>query len=763
MTRHFKKIVILLTILILKPLFAQVGFQGWILDADTAEPLETAQVIVLDSDIGTVTDKSGYFNIILPETEFDIVLQMSGYQSDTINTKKLTKKSKQQYYYLERKPFEFNPVTVTEYINNNKNAPMALNLDIGIMSSRSVLGEVDVFRLIQNLPGVSYTNDFSGLLFIRGNNWDHNQITFDDVPILNPYHFGGAYSSFNAESVKQVEFVPGKYSAEHGGYLGGRINIVPKTGDENQAYPTKISLGLLSSKISTGKKFGNNSYFFSYRRSYLDLIEKMVSDNSSYYFADFHGGYKYQINNKNSISFHYYYSKDVFTNFLEKDEDEIKGLTQPFWGNKLYSFKWQYTNKLNIKILSHIYSSVSKAYSNTTHIDINNELKNYTWIEKFNLSINQHNLCTGFQFQLLDYDHSWNIQDSEELWNIVRPPESIFFDYAPSKFNFNNSTKTMSLFLQDEYKINSKLQFNSGLRFGWFELADYYYLIPSFQIIREFSNNKKIFITISQQEQYRYTLKSITNSDYFAPFSAYFFMKENQKPLSSLNFSTGYHWDIPELFLFRIEAYVKQMKNIPKKSEYSSHEIIYDKLKASGIDFYIDRYKQKGINISAAYSLSYINVLENNKQYPASYHRLHNLKLEVAYRSKKGIQMGFRGIYLSGLPYTPILGKFLGAGTDVDDGIYWRIKDPFSFSGALGLVRGEKNSQRFPSYHRIDFDISKMWTFEKSRLWLKLQVLNVLNKKNPIEYKWELYHDKSLKDDFLNLSTIPSIEVTYEF
>jgi len=163
-------------------------------------------------------------------------------------------------------------------------------------------------------------------------------------------------------------------------------------------------------------------------------------------------------------------------------------------------------------------------------------------------------------------------------------------------------------------------------------------------------------------------------------------MKENQKPLSSLNFSTGYHWDIPELFLFRIEAYVKQMKNIPKKSEYSSHEIIYDKLKASGIDFYIDRYKQKGINISAAYSLSYINVLENNKQYPASYHRLHNLKLEVAYRSKKGIQMGFRGIYLSGLPYTPILGKFLGAGTDVDDGIYWRIKDPFSFSGALGLV-----------------------------------------------------------------------------
>jgi len=171
-----------------------------------------------------------------------------------------------------------------------------------------------------------------------------------------------------------VEFVPGKYSAEHGGYLGGRINIVPKTGDENQAYPTKISLGLLSSKISTGKKFGNNSYFFSYRRSYLDLIEKMVSDNSSYYFADFHGGYKYQINNKNSISFHYYYSKDVFTNFLEKDEDEIKGLTQPFWGNKLYSFKWQYTNKLNIKILSHIYSSVSKAYSNTTHIDINNEL-----------------------------------------------------------------------------------------------------------------------------------------------------------------------------------------------------------------------------------------------------------------------------------------------------------------------------------------------------------------------------------------------------
>ncbi len=740
------------------------GIRGWVADSQTAEPLETAQVMVLGKDFGAVTDKNGFFKMILKTGHHHLTFQMVGYQTDTVAIDISPDRTEKIYVYLQKKPYQYEPVTVLEFRKESAVSPMGLNLDISTLSSRPVLGEVDVFRLVQNLPGVAYTSDYSGLMYIRGSNFDQTQIAFDDAPILNPYHLGGTYSGFNAEGVRSVQFSPGIYNAENGGYLGGRINIVPKDGTESQRYHAKLSFGLLTSKISYGNSIGRSSFFFTARRSYFDLVETLFSGEiGSYYFYDMQGGYKLLLNKDNYISLHCFYSRDLFTDILEHDEIGVKGLTQPSWGNRVISLKWQSNLGAGSKLLSHFYISSGDAYSNTLHIDIDNRLENISWRESLNRKTGKHDISAGFEISRLTFQGDWRLQDAVELANnTTGPPEYIFFDYAPEKYSYCDSTWQMVFYLQDAYEINPLTRIYAGIRTGWYGLGKHYFFVPRFQLTQNISPNTELIVTLARHEQYFYTLKTVRDSDYFAPFSAYFPINAGEKPLRSNYLSAGLKGLVPGLFNLRLEGYLKQMENIPAISKYRSHEKIRQKQFASGLDIYVERQMQKGISYSAVYSLGFARIREGKNSYTASFERLHHIKLECSYLSKTGWQVGLRGFYLSGLPYTPLIGKFIGAGTDDDEEIIWAIDYSHEYRGGFGLLRGEENSMRFPPYHRLDLNVSKVWYFEHSRLWLKLQVLNVYNKKNPVEYRWELYQ-KPIRDDVNNLPTVPSIEITYEF
>lgn len=741
---------------------------GWIADDITAEPLETAQLMILGTDIGTTSDRNGFFHLRLKPDNYKIIIQMVGYKSDTMSISIDGSKIKKLYVYLKQKPLEQQPIDVVGFRKRINFSPMDMNLDIRTLSSRPVLGEVDVFRIVQNLPSVTYTNDFSGLIYIRGSNFDQTQIAYDDVPILNPYHLGGAFSSFNSDGVKSVEFSPGIYEAKHGGYLGGRLNILPKDGDNSQRYKNKISIGLLSSKISFGKTIGKHSLFLAARRTYFDLVESLFSgEYGPYYFYDLQGSYKYKINNSNSIHFNYFLSKDIFSNILEHDEEDIKGLIQPYWGNQVTSIKWTSSPNMKFRIQSHIYFSNGIAFSNTNHIDIDNRQKIWGLRQNFDFISNKHNISTGLIIDKLHYQGEWNINDATELGNIVGIPQYIFFDYAPEKYSYKDSGYQIIGYIQDTYSLNASNYISGGIRAGWNEISQNYFILPRLQYIKELSPNNSITVNFSQNEQYYYTLKTANYSDISAPFSAYFPVRSGDKPLRSNNFAVGYRGLLPKSFTIRVEGYYKKLYNIPAINKYGLHEVVYNDQNSTGLEILLDREIQDGLSISSSYSLNFISQEKNGKRITAPFERRHTFYNEVSYLSKRGWQFGIRWNFLTGLPYTPLVGKYVGAGSDDQDirtgNFGWDISSTEGGNSKWGIVYGKENSLNFSPYHRMDINVSKAWYIGNTRLWLKLQIMNVYNRNNPIKYRYRLYSNTTIEDNFNNFPIIPSFELEWEF
>lgn len=736
--------------------------QGWIADIQTAEPLETVQVIVVGEEIGTITDKNGFFEITLNQGSHKLLFQMAGYQDDTLEIQIPGDRAGKIYVYLSTKPYLYDSVTVFQQRQFESLGLMEKKLDIGMLTSRPVLGEADILRQVQNLPGVAYTSDYSSLIYIRGSNYDQTQISFDDTPILNPYHLGAIYSGFSIEGVLSVQYSPTNHTAKQGGYLGGRINIIPRNGLESRNYRTKLSFGLISSKISYGNRFDRSSVFFTARRSYFDIVQQFISDDpGDYYFHDAQAGFTYRFSKNNFVSINCYYSRDFITNVLENDEFGIKGLTQPSWGNTTISLKWKTNFRIKGHLLSHVYYSKSDAYANTNHIDINNYLENFAWRERYEWRGIKHHLSTGFEIARFNVCSDWNISDAAELSNIVRPPEYIFFDYAPAKYNYADYLLQTVFYLQDIYEINSLTQILVGVRIG--TVGKHFIRVPRFQLMRKIDEKTDFITTCARQEQYFYTLKSTQGADFLAPFSAYFLIQGCEKPLYADYFSGGVERLFGHNIQLYVEGYLKHLKNIPVVSEYRSHEVIRQEQLATGIDLRLERNIPKGINVNISYSLGLIKMKEKERWYFAGYDRRHHLKAECSYLNQKGWQLGLQGMYLSGLAYTPQMGIFIGAGTAENEEIFWDIDYSFNDYGGLGIVKGEKNSLRFPPYHRLDIYAAKVWYLAHSRLCLKIQVMNVYNHKNILEHVWDLSYQKSVKDDLYNFPTIPSIEISYEF
>ncbi len=736
--------------------------QGRIADAQTAEPLETAQVIVIGEAAGTVTDENGFFDIALNEGNYNLLFQMAGYRNDTLEIVVPGDNRVKIYIYLSPEPYLYDSIIVLKERQSNSLGLLDINLDIGMLSSRPVLGEVDVFRQVQNLPGVAYTSDYSTLIYIRGSNYDQTQIAFDDTPILNPYHLGAIYSGFNAEGVRSIQYSPTGQTAQQGGYLGGRINIIPRNGLESRNYHTKLSCGLVSSRLSYGNTFGRSSVFFTARRSYFDIVQNFISDEPvNYYFYDMQGSYTYRLNKDNLINLNSFYSRDFLTGVLENDEINIEGLIQPSWGNRVFSLKWKKYFEKRGSLLSHLCLSKSDANANTNHIDIDNYLGSATWRETFEWFTRNHTIVTGFEITGFNFSGDWNINDAAELGNIVRPPEYIFFDYAPAEYNYADRLLLTVFHLQDIYEFNSLTQMLLGVRIG--AADEHFILVPRFQLSRKLNEKMELKMTFTRQEQYFYTLKTTQGADYLAPFSVYFLTQGKEKPLYADYLSGGLEFQFNHVTQLCIEGYLKYIKNVPTVSEYRSHDVFRQEQQATGFDILLERNVPNGANVNVIYSLGFVRTREAGRWYPAAYDRRHHLRADCSYLNIKGWQVGLHGMYLSGLPYTPQLGKYIGAGTRDDEDIFWHIDYSFDDYGQLGIVKGEKNSLRFPPYHRLDMYIAKVWYFTHSRFWFKLQVLNIYNHKNVLEHVWELSYQKSIKDDLYNFPIIPSFEISYEF
>ncbi|HEY1038011.1 MAG TPA: TonB-dependent receptor, partial [Bacteroidia bacterium] len=446
--------------------FAQkFTISGTVKDKTNGETAIGANVYLKETTIGAATNVYGFYSINAEKGTYILVCSYLGYE---VFEKEITL-DKNQTINISLQPAA---VTTEEVVinakadDNVKSTQMSsVQMDIQqIKKLPAFMGEVDVLKTIQLIPGVKSAGDGQTGFYVRGGGPDQNLILLDEAVVYNASHLMGFFSVFNGDAIKNVNLIKGGMPAQYGQRLSSVLDITMKEGN-NQRFQVDGGIGLISSRLTVQGpiKKDTASFIISARRTYIDAIVKPIFKHrnspfqgTSYYFYDLNAKFNYQVNKKNKIMLSGYFGRDVF-NF--KDADAGFNINVP-WGNATASLRW-----------NHIYNE--KLFSNTTAV-----FSHYD----FTLGALQDNfefkLFSGVRDYNLKHDFSW----FPNARHLVRfGANYTFHTFIPTtasaqqgdvKFDLGGIIKLYcheaQTYVGDDIKITENLQVHAGLRFGYF-------------------------------------------------------------------------------------------------------------------------------------------------------------------------------------------------------------------------------------------------------------------------------------------------------
>ena len=752
------KLIILIIFISATHLFGQLtGFlSGQVVDSLSLTPLRDVEIMVEGTQKGASTDKNGYFNLALVRGNYVLSIRMVGFKTLKSMVEIRQDSITHRTFVLSPRPYTMAPLTVTDH--EIKYSVLDVDISPKLIEEFPALGESDVFHVVRALPAVTSAFDYGSQIYIRGSRFDQTLVTFNGLPIYNPYHMGGLFGVFDADATDKVAFSPDGNFIEQSERLSGRVNIIPKDGSDRQ---TKISLGLLSSKAQHGDTITNVSFFVSARRTYMDFLSRL-DDTPGYGFYDFSVNLKYRLGNAHTLNLFSFYSRDFFQDIYDIKEVTKANNEDPYWGNNVSGIRWNWARDGNIFIEATLGHSGSLARTRADQVDVRNSYNEYLAGGKLLLSFKNHVFKTGLDFKSIRYAYRWNIGAFTSLENYIGPPQFVFFDNAPSVFQYLNNSLRTSLFIHDDINLLERFTLGAGVRLSWDNLTGGVYLLPSFKIAYQHSSKLSFSAALSSHIQYDYTLKRIKRGFFFAPFSIYFPTNKKQPPLQGSNLTFGVDFDSGYWGNVNAELYYKRMRNVPAVDLYTGR---IETLKNDAYGFeLLYRKNMDFLSMLASYAYSRSIIIDGQKSYLSGFDRSHALKLFTSYELGHNWQLSAYYTYQSGLPYSPLSGRFIGAGSTERDGVYIStIADPRTFIGSEGPVDLGRNSMRFPPYRRFDFGVQKKWYWAKRVFAVKLQALNIFNESNPafIEANFDISNEEPETKN--NLPFLPSVEFSFQF
>ncbi|MEY4647203.1 MAG: hypothetical protein RIQ98_1039, partial [Bacteroidota bacterium] len=380
---YIKRIGFLLLMLLPTLMFAQKAtISGYVKDASNGEGLIGASIYIKELKVGNVTNTYGFYSLSVQPGEFTLVFSSSGFAKQE---KKVTFSGKNQTLNIEMKP-ESNElaevrVTAKAVDENVKGIEMSVNkIDIKtIRKIPALLGEVDLVRAIQLLPGVSTVGEGASGFNVRGGGVDQNLVLLDDAPVYNSSHLFGFFSVFNPDAVKDVKLFKGGIPSQYGGRVSSILDVKMKEGNAKKL-EVNGGIGVIFSRLSIEAPLIKDkaSFIVAARRSYIDILAKpfLTGNNAdaTFNFYDLTAKVNYNIDTKNTVFLSGYFGRDVFgTGF---------GFN---WGNSTISARWNhvFSNKL--------FMNATTFYSNYDYL-LDSDLKNKRPSDAFRWTSNIVNL-----------------------------------------------------------------------------------------------------------------------------------------------------------------------------------------------------------------------------------------------------------------------------------------------------------------------------------------------------------------------------------
>ena len=784
--------------------FAQkYTISGYIKDKATGEDLIGANVMVAGQSIGTSANGYGFYSLTLPGGTYDIIYSFIGYSDDTIHITLTSDKTLTVQMSSSAIMTQEVVVSAERKVNVQSSQMSVVRLPVETVKTLpAFMGEVDVLKTIQLMPGVQSAGDGNAGFYVRGGGPDQNLILLDEATVYNASHLFGFFSVFNADAVKDMEMFKGGMPAEYGGRISSVLNISMKNGNMKE-YHIEGGIGSVSSRFTVQGPIVKDkaSFIVSARRTYIDALIRPFTKKTSllrtsgYYFFDVNAKANWIINDNNRLYLSGYYGYDKFR-FGSKE----MGLNMNMpWGNRFVTLRY-----------NHVFNN--KFFSNTSLIwsnyKFNTSVEMLTIVDENAENTESNENSSGFAIKQKSGINDWNLKQ-DFTW-LAGPKNTVKFgvQYTHHKFtpntlaaeisdttlgsdfsnNNNQFAHEVGIYIGDDFKINDRFTLYLGVRNSYFvqvgpftryikddlhqntideirykdnqPVAFYWDVEPRASFKVSLTENSSIKASYMRNSQYIH-LASISATT--LPIDLWVACSDVVKPQKGSQYALGYFQNLfNDKFEGSIEVYYKTLKNqieymdgaLPGDdiSDNADNYFIFGKGYSYGVEFFFK--KRVGlftgwIGYTWSKTDKIFDDIDNGNPFPAKYDRRHDLSVTATYQITERLTASAVFVYATGNTTTLPIATYMVDGDIVN-------------------VYGTRNSYRMPAYHRLDlsvtYDIKTKKNWESS---FNFSIYNVYNHKNP--YFIYVYNTGNVKEGTYKtvakqLSIIPILPaITWNF
>ena len=770
----YKKGFVLLLFVALSSLaIAQNTIKGFVYDNNSGEPVPFANVVLKGTNYGVATDINGFFSINkIPDGKYTLTLRYVGFEeyaeeislsgkqvvSRKINLKVASQQLKEVKIKGNREERRIETTVSVEKISPKQ-----------IQQMPSIGGQADLAQYLQVLPGVTFTGDQGGQLYIRGGSMIQNKTLLDGMAVYNPFHSIGLFSVFETDVILSADIYTGGFGAEYGGRLSSIMDITTRDGNKRH-HTGKIGITTLGANLilegplkkETPESKSTITYLVTAKNSYLSqssgLFYSYMDSGLPYDFMDLYGKLTMQSENGSKVSlFGFNYT------------DEVKNY------QSIANYDWyNYGGGANFSIVtgSNAIMEGNFAYSDYK-ITLEDE-SNYPKSSRIN----------GFTFGLhMTYFIGKNkLKYGVDLEGFGTNYE--FYNSFGRHFKQTENTSEMSAFVTYNIKAGKWL-IDPGFRLIYY--ASVAEVSPEPRLAIKYNATDKLRFKLASGLYSQNFLDAKSDNDVVNLFTGFLTGSENLGVSSTFggeevtsfiqkaqHIILGVEYDINDYLQLNIEPYFKNFSqlinmnrnkmfdNLPEYQEGGAYEtpeylrtdFIIEKGKAYGVDFSL-KYSYDKIYLWVAYSLGYIErTSEAEGAYNPHYDRRHNINTLATYTAGDSREWEFsaRWNFGSGFPYTMTRGiyellPFYDINTDYGTG-----------NGEIGIYYSALNQGRLPYYHRFDISAKRKFSLgRRSILEVNASITNVYNRENMF------YFNRLTFERVDQMPIMPSLGMTLTF
>jgi len=774
--------------------------KGQVIDAESGERLPNANVMVKGTRLGAATNVEGYFVIhAAPDTGIVLIVRYVGYQQQEVLLD--SERAKEAILVrLKQSSVLLGEVLVqgeqSTFIRAEGQASLT-TLSPRQLESLPRIGQTDIMRSLQYLPGVSNTNDASSGLYVRGGTPDQNLILFDGMTVYHVDHFYGFFSAFNPDAVKDIRFYRGGYPAEYGGRLSSVVDITGYSGNREHSH-FGVGINLLSANgIAEVPLFDKGSVLVAARRSYYDIINSGAYDKLYQFltgnsrqtvgggprafsgggprgnlavveqtepksdFLDLNAKVTLSVTTDDLLVASFYRSLDSQDQSTDSTTQAIAGFSRGFTrppttdildqGNAGASVKW--------------FRRWSDEFFSNTLLAFARYTSDYTFATGGLRTQSQNRLnsseSNSIEDVTLNSDHQWSpVANHRFSFGLQAVRSSASYGLSASTpFNENPSNvlvrtqnqTQLSLYGQDAWSMTPVFQITPGLRLTQYSGTQQLYLEPRLGLRYTLTETISLKAASGRYHQF---CNRIVNENLSQGSRDFWLLSDSElEPATSTDYVLGGSYETPD-FLFDLELYHKTAQNIVEFSQRfrrgtdESYSFFKGSSQSNGMEVLLQK-KAGMFNGWISYTLSKTEntfpELNSGKAFPALQDQRHEVKTVATLNFAEDWLFSAIFVFATGKPYSSPVSQYTLTLLDGSTYQYTHV--------------GDKNAYRLPNYQRVDVSLAYQGTMANRTWKIGVSAFNLLNHKNVAYYQYDLTTTPMTIREITGLSFTPTIFV----